>query len=120
MCGFTGSVSVKPINNSLISEANSFIECRGPDAKCFIKKNYNEFNINFHFNRLSILDLSIEGMQPFEYDNVKVFMNGEIYNYIELKERHVSEFTCRTGCDVEIIPFLYRKYGMNFLNHLNP
>ena len=53
-------------------------------------------------------------MQPFEYDNVKVFMNGEIYNYIELKEKCFTEFTCRTNCDVEIIPFLYKIWNEFF------
>lgn len=112
MCGFVGKFG-NPDNG--IIEAGKTIYHRGPDMNNFTKG--VDWSVAFH--RLSILDLSIEGMQPFEYDNIKVFMNGEIYNYIELKERHVSEFTCRTGCDVEIIPFLYRKYGMNFLNHLN-
>ena len=57
MCGFTGSVSVQPIDISLIDEANKFIECRGPDAKCFIERKYDNYHLNFWFNRLSILDL---------------------------------------------------------------
>ena len=46
-------------------------------------------------------------------------MNGEIYNYIELKEDHKDEFACKSGSDAEIIPFLYHKYGLSFLNKLN-
>jgi len=112
MCGFVGKFGYP---DDRIIEAGKIIYHRGPDMSNFTKGN----NWSVAFNRLSILDLSKEGMQPFEYDNVKVFMNGEIYNYIELKEKHVSEFRCKTGCDVEIVPFLYRKYGMNFLNYLN-
>ena len=48
-----------------------------------------------------------------------MIMNGEIYNYKELREEHKSEFTCRSGSDVEIVPFLYKKYGIEFLHRLN-
>jgi asparagine synthase (glutamine-hydrolysing) len=71
------------------------------------------------FNRLSIIDVSQGGMQPFSFDGVSVVMNGEIYNYRELKEQHRLEYTCRSGSDVEILPFLYRKYGLRFLDKLN-
>ena len=71
------------------------------------------------FNRLSILDLSDNGMQPFRFDDVTVYLNGEIYNYVELREEHRSEFQWVTGSDVEIVPFLYRKYGLSFLDMLN-
>ena len=47
MCGFTGSISKKPIDNSLIDEANKLIDCRGPDSKCFFEKEYENFNLNF-------------------------------------------------------------------------
>ena len=71
------------------------------------------------FNRLAILDLSIEGMQPFRFEGVEVFINGEIYNYLELLREHKNEFQNKTSCDAEIVPFLFRKYGMNFLNKIN-
>ena len=47
MCGFTGSVSVQPIDNSLIDEAHKYIDCRGPDAKCHIERKYDIYNLNF-------------------------------------------------------------------------
>ena len=71
------------------------------------------------FNRLSIIDVTESGMQPFSLDGVTVLMNGEIYNYRELKDEHRLEYTCRSGSDVEIVPFLYRKYGLQFLQRLN-
>ena len=67
------------------------------------------------FNRLSIHDLSANGMQPFRYDDVIVYMNGEIYNYLELLTEHSREFAPSSDSDVEIVPFLYRKYGLDFL-----
>ena len=112
MCGFVGKFGVP---DKKIQEAGQIILHRGPDMQNFL----NGKDWSIAFNRLSILDLSSEGMQPFEHDGVKVYMNGEIYNFIELREKFGTEFKCKTNCDVEIIPFLYRKFGMSFLNHLN-
>ncbi len=112
MCGFVGKFG-EP--NRIIKEAGKIILHRGPDMQNFLTGK----DWSIAFNRLSVLDLTNEGMQPFEYDGVKVYMNGEIYNYIELREKFVSEFKYKTNCDVEIIPFLYRKLGMSFLNYLN-
>ena len=122
MCGFTGSVSVKPIDNSLISKANKFIECRGPDAKCFIEKNYNEFNINFHFNRLSILDLSETANQPMHSKEFKTMLmfNGEIYNHAELRkdlENQGLKFNT-SHSDTETLLNGLSYYGINFVNKL--
>ena len=88
MCGFTGSVSVQPIDNSLIDEAHKYIDCRGPDAKCHIERKYDIYHLNFWFNRLSILDLSAEANQPMYSKDFKtmVMFNGEIYNHADLRQ----------------------------------
>ena len=112
MCGFVGKFGLP---DKKIKEAGKIIYHRGPDMQNFL----NGKDWSIAFNRLSILDLSSEGMQPFEHDGVKVYMNGEIYNFIELREKFHSEFKYKTNCDVEIVPYLYRKLGMSFLNHLN-
>ena len=112
MCGFVGKFGLP---DEKIKEAGKIIYHRGPDMQNFL----NGKDWSVAFNRLSILDLSSEGMQPFEHDGVKVYMNGEIYNFIELRKKFHSEFKYKTNCDVEIIPYLYRKLGMSFLNHLN-
>ena len=54
----------------------------------------------------------------FSYDGIDVFVNGEIYNYIELREKY-KEFNFKTLSDIEIVPFLYNKFGIQFLNYLN-
>ena len=113
MCGIVGI-----FGHSLkvdLEHASNSINHRGPDMQGI------QYGMNWGvaFNRLSIHDLSTNGMQPFRYDGVTVYMNGEIYNYIELKEDHKDEFACKSGSDAEIIPFLYHKYGLSFLNKLN-
>jgi len=113
MCGIVGIFGHNLKVN--LEHASDSINHRGPDMQGI------QYGMNWGvaFNRLSIHDLSTKGMQPFRYDGVTVYINGEIYNYIELKEDHEDEFTCESGSDAEIIPFLYRKYGLSFLNKLN-
>lgn len=114
MCGIVGYYGrdAKEIDLSLAAKA---ILHRGPDSQT-IKSGANW---TVAFNRLSIIDVSDNGMQPFSFDGVTIFVNGEIYNYLELKAAHVHEYTCRTGSDIEILPFLYRKYGIDFLQKIN-
>ena len=124
MCGFTGSVSIKPIDITLIEEANKFIECRGPDSKCFIEKKYNTYNLNFCFNRLSILDLSEEANQPmYSKDfNTMVMFNGEIYNHLELRRdlenQGLKFYTSHSDTETILVGLSY--YGINFISKLSP
>lgn len=112
MCGIVGYFGEKQID---LTEAAAKILHRGPDKQNItVGRNWK-----VAFNRLAIFDLSESGMQPFSHQGVTVFLNGEIYNYIELQAEHAHEFTCHSHCDVEIIPFLFWKYGINFLNKLN-
>ena len=112
MCGFVGYFGGE---NLELEMARKSIASRGPDMHGTESGN----NWKVAFNRLSIHDLSEDGMQPFSHNNTTVYMNGEIFNYIELIEEHKNEFIPTSGSDVEIIPFLYNKYGINFLNKLN-
>lgn len=112
MCGIVGYFGPREIDLTLA--AGSILH-RGPDMQSITSGS----GWKIAFNRLSILDTSQHGMQPFSFDGVTVWMNGEIYNYIELRERHRKEFEWRTGSDVEIVPFLYRKFGIAFLHMLN-
>ena len=52
-------------------------------------------------------------MQPFKSQELQLF-NGEIYNYIELKQQYAKEFISKTRSDGEILTFLYKKYEYNF------
>jgi asparagine synthase (glutamine-hydrolysing) len=112
MCGIVGYFGSRECD---LAPAARTILHRGPDMQGIT----SGVGWAVAFNRLSIIDISAKGMQPFSFDGVSVVMNGEIYNYRELREEHKNEFTCRSGSDVEILPFLYRKYGVQFLQKLN-
>ena len=122
MCGFTGSVSLENIDISLIEEANKFIECRGPDSKCFIEKKFNKYNLNFWFNRLSILDLTEEANQPMyskDFSTMLMF-NGEIYNHSELRRdlenQGLKFYTSHSDTETILVGLSY--YGKKFVSKL--
>lgn len=112
MCGITGIIdwkSEKSISD-VISRMNDAMAHRGPDNAGI----YTEQTLGFGHRRLSIIDTSEAGNQPFfspEKDIVIAF-NGEIYNYLELKEELSREYTFQTATDTEVILASYRKWGI--------
>lgn len=89
---------------------------RGPDDKGFIRSD----NIHLGMRRLSIIDID-GGSQPLYDDSgdISLIANAEIYNYVELRSMLIDEgFTFKTKVDCEVIIYLYKKYGMKFLNYL--
>ncbi len=112
MCGVVGYVGKKKIK---LDKSADLILHRGPDKTSI---EYNE-NFSVAFNRLSIIDVSNDGMQPFKFQNVTIYFNGEIYNYIELQQNYANEFIPKTKADGEILPFLYKKFGISFLHKVN-
>ena len=80
---------------------------RGPDGEGFWENNSN--NVLFGHRRLSILDLSDAAAQPFHYsDRYTILHNGEIYNYIELREELKKKgYQFRTQTDTEVLVAAY-------------
>ena len=99
MCGFVLS------NFEFDFKKNSkVIRHRGPDQTGNYKDNY----INILFNRLSIIDLNKRSDQPFRYKNYILVFNGEIYNYLELKEELVQAgYKFKTKSDTEVLLFSF-------------
>ena len=117
MCGISGIINFKGKDNFLI--ANKMLEAidfRGPDFKICLKDEY--FSVGMV--RLSILDLSNNGNQPFRSKdgNILAFYNGEIYNHKDLKKKYFPDHNFSSSCDGEIIPLLYRKFGKDFAKYL--
>ena len=79
------------------------------------------FNLIFGHKRLSIIDLSSQGHQPMQgIDGSWIVFNGEIYNYIELREE-LKALGCQfhTKSDTEVILEAYRIWGKECLNKFN-
>ena len=91
------------------------LEHRGPDANGFFK---DEF-ISLLHTRLSIVDIE-SGHQPYEYDDLVITFNGEIYNHVKLKNQlkaHGYEF--ETNSDTEVLLKAFHYYGKSCTEHLN-
>jgi len=93
----------------------SIISYRGPDDEGHFIDNA----VGFYHKRLSIIDLA-SGHQPMTTENNVIVFNGEIYNYIELREELKRKgHTFRTNSDTEVILKMYEEYGCDSINHLN-
>ena len=92
---------------------------RGPDGEGFWI-NKNNF-VGFGHRRLSIIDLTNGGAQPMHYlDRYTIIHNGEIYNYIELKEQLSKQgYIFQSQSDTEIILAAYDKYKEACVQHFD-
>lgn len=120
MCGIAGiynlGAQVIPNLGRKLDVMNRLLRHRGPDGDG--NWSHPTSTVGFVHRRLSIIDLSPSGAQPMtdRMGNWIVF-NGEIYNYIELRqELGVENFV--TNSDTEVILFAYRKWGADCVNHL--
>lgn len=97
---------------------NTLQKHRGPDAEGL----FSDSCVVLGHRRLAIIDLSSDGKQPFPSDNgrYQLVFNGEIYNYLELREelsRHGWKF--RTKTDTEVLLKAYQHYGEDCLQRFN-
>lgn len=122
MCGICGFVSKVNISKEELKEMNNTMVHRGPDDDGVeIFYNNAEYEVGLAHRRLSIQDLSPLGHQPMSTpdDRVVVVFNGEIYNFIELKEELKVFYPFKSNCDTEVILACYEKWGMNFVEHIH-
>jgi len=85
MCGIAG-IRGNSVNEVLLKEMASVIRRRGPDeSNIWIDKS---LNLGFSHTRLSIVDLTNAGSQPFvsKCKNFILIFNGEIYNHTNLRD----------------------------------
>jgi len=64
--------------------------------------------------RLAIIDLDKRANQPFYYNNLVIVFNGELYNYIELKEKLIKQgYQFVTNSDTEVLLKIVDAYGVD-------
>ncbi len=121
MCGITGIVRFdsKTSAEEVKSMTDTLVH-RGPDGEgAWINSNGN---VGLGHRRLAIIDLSLLGHQPMISDDGRyvITFNGEIYNYIELREKLKKEgHTFRTENDTEVLLKLYQIKGAACLHELD-
>ena len=120
MCGIAGIIKFDSteVKRTAIDGMLSKIKHRGPDDEAV----FLDGNTGFGFVRLSIIDLSPAGNQPMHSADGRYVMvfNGEIYNYIELREELEKEgLIFKTKTDSEVLLNAYIKWGEACLDKFN-
>jgi asparagine synthase (glutamine-hydrolysing) len=123
MCGICGvfkyASSSFEITEKLIIRMRDTMTHRGPDdGGVYVGL---DRHIGLGHRRLSIIDLSSAGRQPMSDDSKTVWIvyNGEVYNFLELRrELENKGYTFRTGTDTEVLLYLYKEYGRDFIHRL--
>ena len=118
MCGIAGIVSVngKPVLSGELRAMCAAMVHRGPDDEGF----YLRTHIGLGMRRLSVIDIEA-GSQPVhnEDGSVWVVLNGEIYNYRDLRRDLEGRGHCfYTATDTETIVHLYEEYGADCVDKL--
>lgn len=121
MCGICGFISKQNISLDQLKQMNDTMYHRGPDdsgVEIFPMK--NGYQIGMAQRRLSILDLSPLGHQPMHSKNgrISVIYNGEIYNFLEIRQE-LKDYPFVSTCDTEVIIAAYLKWGIDCVNKFN-
>ena len=119
MCGICGIFNFNgaPVDQELLGKMMIVMKHRGPDGY----GSYVSKNIGLGHRRLSIIDLD-GGAQPISNENgtIHIVFNGEIYNYIELREelkQHGHIF--KTQSDTEVIIHGYEEWDVDCVKRFN-
>lgn len=122
MCGIAGIINFNeaPVQQEELQRMTDVIVHRGPDGEGFWLSESK--NIGFGHRRLSIIDLTVTGKQPMHYGEGRytIVYNGEIYNYLELKEelkRYGYHF--RSTSDTEVLLALYDRKKEKCLDYID-
>ncbi len=131
MCGLAGIVSREPIDGKALVAMSAAMPHRGPDGFGYLLNGPNgrtrvwhntafrepdaaSATVGLAHRRLSILDLSAVALQPMSDPERTVFAayNGEIYNYLELREElSALGFDFSTTSDTEVLIAAYKAWG---------
>ena len=87
MCGIAGYIGKTTIDESRITHTLDLMRNRGPDHRDYVAFTHGDTNVVLLHSRLSIIDLDQRSNQPFTIGDFTVVFNGEIYNYVEIREQ---------------------------------
>ncbi|OSZ82179.1 asparagine synthase (glutamine-hydrolyzing) [Chitinophagaceae bacterium IBVUCB1] len=120
MCGIAGIVGTGGIFVEDVVSMTDAIAHRGPDGAGHWANSSN--SVCLGHRRLSIIDLSDNASQPMHSKDGRytIVFNGEIYNYIELKEELIKQgIQFKSDSDTEVLLQLYSQKGADCLNDLD-
>lgn len=119
MCGISGLINLKgaPVDRGVLRGMIRALHHRGPDESAVVIDN----NVGLAHTRLSIIDVA-GGQQPMSAENgaVTITFNGEIFNYIELRENLIQRgHRFSTRSDTEVILRSYLEKGEDCVHDFN-
>ena len=121
MCGIAGIIQRDPsaYQKEHLKKMTDALAHRGPDGEDFWQNDSGKALLGHR--RLSIIDLSAAGKQPMSYlDRYFIIHNGEIYNYIELKQELQKQgYTFQTKTDTEVITAAYDYWQEECVEHFD-
>ena len=113
MCGIVGFIS-KDESLNVLEDMLEIQAHRGPDDRgVFFDKNSG---VHLGHNRLSIIDLSMAGHQPFvsNCERYIIVYNGEVYNFADIKEELIElGYEFKSNSDTEVILYSYIEWGVD-------
>src|SRR5207237_3242412 len=118
MCGIAGYLGPREIPQQVVEACLSLMHRRGPDARgSYRARTSRGLHVLLLNRRLAIIDLDERANQPFRRGSRIITLNGEIYNFIELREdlRH-RDVSFRTNSDTEALLALLENHGWTALD----
>ena len=116
MCGIAGLVGPGQADVAALERMATTMVHRGPDGQGI----WCENDVGFAFRRLAIIDLHERSNQPLHLDDLHLVFNGEIYNYIELRdELRGRGHRFVTEGDAEVLLHAWAEWGESALERLN-
>lgn len=114
MCGIVGFVGkTNKESKKILESMNNKLIHRGPDDF----GTYIDERCALGHRRLAIIDLKT-GKQPISDGNYTIVFNGEVYNFLELKEELKKKYTFKTKTDTEVVLKGYEEWGTDVLKKL--
>jgi asparagine synthase (glutamine-hydrolysing) len=118
MCGVAGYIAPSKLDGDAMVAA---LRHRGPDASGTCEYVIAGRLAFLGHSRLSIIDLSTAGNQPMfsAGEQIALVFNGEIYNFQQLRDRHLQGVKLNSRTDTEVVLRLYERFGLRCLDELN-
>jgi asparagine synthase (glutamine-hydrolysing) len=112
MCGIAGIITKDKNKIIYYKKILNLMKSRGPNSQNFKVFTTNKLKTYMFVSRLNILDLHTRSNQPLNFQNLSLFYNGEVYNYVEIREVLKSlGYKFLTNSDTEVVLKAYHKWG---------
>src|SRR3712207_1103567 len=118
MCGIAGYVGREPLARERVDAALPLMRHRGPDHQVHHAWDTPDGRrVELLHSRLSIIDLDARANQPFRAGGTQLVFNGELYNYVEVRDQLAAEGReFRTSSDTEALATAIEQWGVEGLD----